>query len=73
MELGVGSLEDFKKICLAEQKQISNEHIFHIFFDILEGLDSMHKTEYAHKDIKPQNIIYSIKDKNWKIADFGCI
>ncbi|EAR96986.2 tetratricopeptide repeat protein (macronuclear) [Tetrahymena thermophila SB210] len=73
MELGVGSLEDFIKICAQENKIISDRHIFHIFFDILQGLQQMHTLNYAHKDIKPQNIIYSIKDKCWKIADFGCI
>ncbi|KAL4466980.1 hypothetical protein ABPG74_010577 [Tetrahymena malaccensis] len=73
MELGVGSLEDFIKICASENKIISDRHIFHIFFDILQGLEQMHSLNYAHKDIKPQNIIYSIKDKCWKIADFGCI
>jgi len=33
----------------------------------------MHTLGFAHKDIKPQNVIFSIKDKSWKIADFGCI
>ncbi|KAL4510154.1 hypothetical protein ABPG72_010347 [Tetrahymena utriculariae] len=73
MELGVGSLEDFIKIYAQENRIISDRHIFHIFFDILQGLQQMHELNYAHKDIKPQNIIYSIKDKCWKIADFGCI
>ena len=73
MELGVGSLEDFFKLCLQDNRQITDEEIFSIFFDILEGLEGMHRLGYAHKDIKPQNVIYSIKDKSWKIADFGCI
>lgn len=73
MELGVGSLEDFIQICSHDQIQISDEEIFNIFFDILDGLDGMHKLGFAHKDIKPQNVIFSIKDKSWKIADFGCI
>lgn len=39
MELGVGSLEDFIKIYSHENKKISDKHVFHIFFDILNGLD----------------------------------
>lgn len=39
MELGVGSLEDFIKICASENKILSDRQIFHIFFDVLQGLD----------------------------------
>lgn len=53
MELGVGSLEDFIKICSLEEKCISDKHIFHMFFDLLDGIDGMHRMHYAHKDIKP--------------------
>ena len=31
----------------------------------------MHEHKYAHRDIKPQNIIY-VKEKGWLISDFGC-
>lgn len=53
MELGVGSLDDFVKICAEESIQLSDAEFFTIFFDILEGLDGMHRHDYAHKDIKP--------------------
>ena len=53
MELGVGSLEDFFKLCIEEKREITDTEIFSIFFDILEGLEGMHKLGYAHKDIKP--------------------
>ena len=31
----------------------------------------MHELGYVHRDIKPANIIYSKKDKIWKLTDFG--
>ena len=31
----------------------------------------MHENKYAHRDIKPQNIIY-VKEKGWILSDFGC-
>lgn len=31
----------------------------------------MHNHHYAHRDIKPQNILY-VYEKGWLLADFGC-
>lgn len=31
----------------------------------------MHEHNYAHRDIKPQNIVY-VKEKGWLLSDFGC-
>ena len=31
----------------------------------------MHELKIAHRDIKPGNIIYIIKDDTWKFSDFG--
>ena len=30
----------------------------------------LHSNNYAHRDIKPQNILF-IKGQGWKLADFG--
>ncbi|KAF1814101.1 kinase-like protein [Eremomyces bilateralis CBS 781.70] len=42
---------------------------------ILEGLDHMHKNEFAHRDLKPGNILIKLKPPEGKwwvvLADFG--
>ncbi|TPX36982.1 hypothetical protein SmJEL517_g00887 [Synchytrium microbalum] len=40
-----------------------------ISFQVLMGLEHMHKNGYFHRDMKPENLL--MKDDNVKIADFG--
>ncbi|OKP13338.1 Rho-GTPase-activating protein 5 [Penicillium subrubescens] len=45
-----------------------------IAFQILEGLEMMHENDFAHRDLKPRNILIKARppDEWWiKIADFG--
>jgi serine/threonine protein kinase len=37
--------------------------------DILNGLEELHRLDYRHRDLKPQNILFH--DGIWKLADFG--
>ena len=39
--------------------------------DILNGLEFLRIQGIVHRDRKPENIVYSATDKNFKIADFG--
>ncbi|KAI8652545.1 Protein kinase domain-containing protein [Fusarium keratoplasticum] len=41
---------------------------------ILQGIDFMHRSKFAHRDLKPKNILVQHKGPNWwvKISDFGC-
>jgi len=41
-----------------------------VFFQIVNGLNEMHKLNFIHKDLKPQNILISY-DGRILIADFG--
>jgi len=57
-----------------EYKLLSDDKRFKliraIFFQIVNGLNEMHKLNFIHKDLKPQNILVS-HDGRILIADFG--
>lgn len=52
-----------------QDREISEVKIRNIIFQVLQGLAHMHKENYFHRDMKPENIL--INDDNVKIADFG--
>ncbi|KAH6883826.1 kinase-like domain-containing protein [Thelonectria olida] len=41
---------------------------------VLQGVAFMHKSNFAHRDLKPKNILVQHKGPNWwvKLSDFGC-
>ncbi len=41
-----------------------------IWYDLLNGIDKLHKLKISHRDLKLQNILY-IPNKCAKIIDFG--
>ena len=63
------SLQDFIK----NNKKLTEFQIFSIFFQLLKGISFLHSREIVHRDINPENILFS-KEKdayNIKIADFS--
>ncbi|KAH7128953.1 kinase-like domain-containing protein [Dactylonectria macrodidyma] len=66
--LPLGDLES----CLA--KPLSEDEARTITRQVLQGLTFMHEHKFAHRDIKPQNILVQQKRPSWwvKISDFGC-
>lgn len=53
-----------------------NSQIMTIFYQVLKGLNFLHKSSIVHRDIKPDNILLEIdlwnKISRVKIADFSC-
>ncbi|KAJ5425069.1 hypothetical protein N7465_000139 [Penicillium sp. CMV-2018d] len=69
--LELGDLQDY---VLAQSQPLPEFEAQRIMSQILEGLDLMHENGYAHRDLKPNNILLrSCPPNDWwvKIADFG--
>ncbi|PVH91449.1 kinase-like protein, partial [Periconia macrospinosa] len=66
-----GDLQRF----LRGQGRISTEEVQQLAFQMAEGLDQMHQNDFAHRDLKPGNILIKSMppDQKWWIvlADFG--
>lgn len=56
----------------AEGAQASEKRVRELFFQIMKGIQYLHKNGIAHRDIKPQNIMFLNKKMDQlKIIDFG--
>ena len=54
-------------------KYLAIDEIFKIGRDILLGLKELHFLGYSHRDLKPDNIMYSESEKVWKLIDLGVV
>jgi serine/threonine protein kinase len=52
-----------------QTREIPEMKIRNIIYQILQGLSYMHKQNFFHRDMKPENIL--ISEEEVKIADFG--
>jgi serine/threonine-protein kinase 11 len=65
---GVGSVQNL--IDKATYNRIPLSDVWHIFVQMIEGLESIHNQGIVHHDIKPANLLV-LPDGTVKIADFG--
>ncbi|KAJ8058627.1 hypothetical protein OCU04_012803 [Sclerotinia nivalis] len=64
----LGSLDNF-----IDENTMREKDVQIICIQVLGGLASMHERGFAHRDLKPGNILVAQKSPNWwiKIGDFG--
>ena len=55
----------------SKNSQIDEDTTRLYFKQILDAIDYCHKKDYAHRDIKLENILFDKDKKNAKIIDFG--
>ena len=75
MELGGMSLKDYlRKDSLTKNdnnSSLSIDEVLMITIMFLFDLIRLHSLNFAHRDIKLDNFLYSIQEKKFKFADFG--
>lgn len=54
-----------------DENDISIQERFTLCLEILAGLNELHKIGVYHRDIKPDNILYT--SQGWKIGDLGLV
>lgn len=68
--------KDLAKLC--EEVRNNHQHIHEAtiqdyIFQMLRGIDYMHKQGFFHRDLKPENILVGRQGQLLKITDFGII
>jgi len=57
---------------ILNEEKLSEEKARHLFRQMLDAVQYMHKQGIAHRDLKPENILLKTKDSDEiKISDFG--
>ena len=59
---------------ILSMKKFTEKDVANILYQLLRGLNYMHKKNIVHRDIKPENILMYSKDHDnldLKITDFG--
>ncbi len=49
---------------------VSEYQIWRIALELVKGLNSLHHIKYAHRDLRPENILITLEGKI-KISDFS--
>jgi len=69
--LGGGSLADAIKYKIQSGTQFEIQEVFDVAMSVSEGLRFLHAHGIVHRDVKPQNLIYSLCRKQLKLIDFS--
>jgi len=52
-------------------KGISEEEALHILLQLVTGIEIVHRANFSHNDLKPDNVFYNPMTKTARIFDFG--
>ena len=55
---------------IVKNKRLPEEEAAYFFYQIINGLESIHSLDIVHRDLKPENLLLN-KEKKLKIIDFG--
>ncbi len=66
---------DLKQYVERKGGKLPFEEAIEILTQVAEGLDYLHRHGYIHLDIKPENVLSTIKDQKrvWKLGDFSLL
>jgi len=56
---------------LQQNRTLPLQTALHLFAQLVDAVDHMHKNYVAHSDLKPENIAYDVLTQTAKIFDFG--
>lgn len=62
--------QDLKKVIDTKKEGLEIKLVKSFLYQLLKGVDYIHKHKVLHRDLKPQNLLIS-KDNIMKIGDFG--
>ena len=62
-----GELFDY----IVSKGRLSEQEAAFFYYQLIEGIEFLHKHKVAHRDIKPENILLDKDCKKIKIVDFG--
>ena len=63
-------MKDYISKITSENNMISESQIWRIALQIATGLNSLHEIKYAHRDLRPENILVTLEGQI-KISDFS--
>lgn len=55
---------------IVRKKKLNESEASFFFYQIVEGIESIHRNEIVHRDLKPENLLFN-EHKQIKIIDFG--
>ena len=70
----VSALKDTDRNLIPYNPDMYDEkELLRLAYDIGLAIKSVHEEHLIHRDIKPENIFYDLRDRHYKLGDFGIV